>query len=276
MTFLEIEMANRRQKLKLLLFSIVAVISAISSLSCISVKSQPPPEINQEPVPEQPVVKPPTIVVFEVSPTKVTAVEPVILRWEVTGATKATIDQNIGQVPLSGTRKLIPSKNVTYLLTAINAGGSVTRTAAVTVYENVYAVQMALTEDDVKESKFYSAQNTEPKIDDTISTYSIKFTRRGYIVGGDEILDNTVLIFNTVAAAEKYYIQTKSNARETILGIANIGDEGYVMKLAGDGENDPARYIIRFHKNNVYVNVGMLSIYQELESFAKIVESKIH
>jgi hypothetical protein len=268
-------MANRKRRFQHSLFWVLVIIGAISATSCITLRSEPPQQIQPEPVPEQPAVKPPTIVIFEVNPTKVTAVEPVILRWEVAGASTVSIDQNIGKVPLSGTRKLVPSKDVTYLLTATNTGGSVTRTAAVTVYENVYALQIALTEDDVKKSKFFSAQNTEPKIDDTISTYSIRFSRRGYIVGGDEILDNTVLIFNTVAAAEKYYIQTKSNARETILGIASIGDEGYVMKLAGDGENGPARYIIRFHKNNVYVNVGMLSIYQELESFAKIVESRI-
>ena len=268
-------MANSKSRLRLSLLSVLAMVTILSVFSCASVQSLPPQEIQPVPVPEQPKVKPPVIVTFEVNPGKVTAVEPVTLRWEVAGATTVGIDQNIGQVPPSGTRKLIPSKNVVYKLTATNAGGSVTRTAAAMVYENVYALQIALTEDDAKAAKFFSAQNTEPKVDNTISTYSIKFSRRGYLVGKDEILDNTVLIYNTVAATEKRYIETKSNARETIAGSVIIGDEGYVMKLPGDGENDPATYIIRFYKNNVYINIGMLASYKELESFARIIESRI-
>lgn len=257
------------------LFWLAVLLLASSVVACESGNSPPPPPSQPPPAPEQPQVKPPVIVALEVSPAKVTVVEPVTLRWEVTGANTVIIEPDIGQVPSSGTKKLISSKSIVYKLTATNAGGSVTRTAAVTVYENANASQIALNEDDVKQARFVYHQNFEPKIDDTVSTYSVKFVRRGYIMGKDEILDNTISIHNTVAAAEKRYIEIKANAKDIMAGIATIGDEGYVVKILGGDASDPTTYIIRFRKNNVYVNLGTLTTTRELESFARLVESRI-
>lgn len=266
--------ANKR-RLKVFLLGIVALLFASSIVACMPVQSPPALPTKPAPIPEQPQVKPPVIVAFEVSPTKLTVVESVTLRWEVTGAAAVSIEPDVGQVPSSGTKKLTPSKGLVYKLTATNVGGSVTRTAAVTVYENVYASQIALNEEDVKQARFVFHQNFEPKIDNTISTYYVKFVRRGYIMGRDEILDNAVSIHNTVAAAEKRYIEIKANAKETMAGLVTIGDEGYMLKLAGTDASDPATYILRFRKNNVYINLGTLTNTKELESFARLVESRI-
>ncbi len=257
------------------LFWLIALLLASFVVACASMQSPPPPASQPQPAPQQPQVKPPVIVALEVSSTKVTVVEPVTLRWEVSGATAVTIEPDVGQVLLSGTKKLIPSRSIVYKLTATNAGGSAARTVAVTVYENVKASQIALNEDDVKQARFVYHQDFEPKIDDTISTYYVKFVRRGYLMGKDEIMDNAVSIHNTVAAAEKRYIEIKANSKDIMAGIATIGDEGYTVKILGSDASDPTTYIIRFRKNNVYVNLGTLTTIKELEYFARLVESRI-
>lgn len=268
-------MRNIRIRFNLFLFVGMAVLLATMVVACSAFPGSPAPENEPSPVPQLPQIKPPVIVVFEVNPTRVTVVESIMLRWEVHDAATVTIDQGVGEVPLAGTKKLTPVRSNVYKLTATNAGGSVDRTASVMVYENEKASRIALTEEDVKSAHFIYSQNSEPKIDDTISTYYIKFVRRGYSLGGDEILDNMISIHTTVAATEKRYIEIKSNARETIANIVTIGDEGYVVKFSGGDKSGPDTYIIRFRKNNVYVNLGIIPDYKELESFAKIVESRI-
>lgn len=268
-------MGDNKRRWHLFLYMGLVVLLTSPAMACLSLSGSPLPENKPLPVPQSPSIKPPVIAAFEVSPTKVTVVESIMLRWDVTGAATVTIDQGIGEVPLSGTKKVTLARSTTYKLTAANAGGSVTRTASVMVYENENASKIALTEEDVKLAGFIFSQNTEPAVESTISTYYIKFVRRGYVLGRDEILDNTISIHTTVAATEKRYIEIKSNARQNIANVVTIGDEGYALKFPGVDQNEPTTYVIRFRKNNVYVNLGTLTNYKELESFARIVESRI-
>jgi hypothetical protein len=53
------------------------------------------------------------------------------LRWNVIGATSVSIDHNIGTVAASGTVTITPATSTAYILTATNAEGTVTATAAV-------------------------------------------------------------------------------------------------------------------------------------------------
>jgi hypothetical protein len=77
---------------------------------------------------------PPVISSFTASPTGIGAGEASTLSWSISGATSASIDNGVGAVvPLSGTRDVSPSANVTYILTATNAGGSVTRSVTVSI-----------------------------------------------------------------------------------------------------------------------------------------------
>jgi hypothetical protein len=274
--FQESIMKSSKCMWKTVFFVGLAILLLSSATSCVTLTSSPSADSKPAPSPQpSPSVKPPVIVAFEVSPTKVTVVEPVTLRWEVTGATTVTIDPGIGKVPSSGTKDLIPAHSIIYKLTATNAGGSVTRTASVLVYENINASKIALTVDDVGASGFNFRQNFEPQVDDTTSTYYVKFVRAGSLAGRDEILDNAVSIFVTVAATEKYYTEIKAGNQTNIADFVTIGDEGYLLKFPSVDQNVPATHVIRFRKNNVYVNIGTLANFKELESFARIVESRI-
>jgi hypothetical protein len=231
-------------------------------------------ESGRPPVSEPTKVKPPAIIMFEASPTKVTVIEPITIRWEVSGADLINIDQGIGKIPPTGTKKLTPIQSAIYKLTASNAGGEISRTVAITVYDNTNASKIALNDDDVKSTGFSYRRNAEPSVGDTISTYSVTFTRRG-VVSSEEMLDNAIFIYNTVAATEKRYIETKANAKGNLPNIIVIGDEGYILKIPGMDLNEAATYAIRFRKNNVFVNIGTISNLKELESFARIIESRI-
>ncbi len=55
------------------------------------------------------------------------------LSWRVSGATQVTIEPDIGNVALTGTRSVCPSETTTYTLTAENDAGSVDATAELVV-----------------------------------------------------------------------------------------------------------------------------------------------
>ncbi len=57
---------------------------------------------------------------------------PVTLSWTTINATSATINNNIGSVPLNGSLAINPTQTTTYILTAKGKGGSVTASATVT------------------------------------------------------------------------------------------------------------------------------------------------
>jgi hypothetical protein len=76
----------------------------------------------------------PVISSFSASPASIAAGASSTLDWSVTGATKISIDQGIGNVALTGSRAVMPGTTTVYTLTASNAAGvSVTATAQVLV-----------------------------------------------------------------------------------------------------------------------------------------------
>jgi hypothetical protein len=228
------------------------------------------PQDGQETTPsdtKEPILSP-VIVSFDIEPEEITAVESATLQWEVTGAENVVIDQDIGEVPVNGSMSVSPVTDTTYKLTATNEAGSTSRTVSISVMENVNASQIALTIEDVKQSDFIFDMDSEPSVDDTISTYDIRFKRFG------EILDNRISIHTTVKAAEERYNNIKYNNRQEVTDVVRLGERGYVLTYRS---GDPAKeiYVINFQKYNVYVSIGGISDYDELVSLAELVEERI-
>ena len=67
------------------------------------------------------------------TPSSVNPGQSSMLTWSTSGATNVTINNGIGSVPASGTVSINPTVTTTYVLTASNAQGSVSRSATVTV-----------------------------------------------------------------------------------------------------------------------------------------------
>ena len=76
----------------------------------------------------------PVVGQFSAEPTSIERGQSATLRWEVTGdATSVTIDQTIGSVQNTGSRRVFPSTSTTYTLTATGPGGTTTASAVVAV-----------------------------------------------------------------------------------------------------------------------------------------------
>jgi peptidoglycan-associated lipoprotein len=86
----------------------------------------PPPVVDTKPAA-------PTIATFVAEPSTIDRGQSSTLRWVVEGADEVSINNGIGTVMASGTRQVFPSNTTTYVLTARNAGGSVTRSVTVNV-----------------------------------------------------------------------------------------------------------------------------------------------
>lgn len=78
----------------------------------------------------------PSIGSFNANPDIVEKGKSSVLTWDVTSATKVSIEPGIGTVSLTGSQRIFPDKNTTYLLKATNEAGSVDATKVVYVQES--------------------------------------------------------------------------------------------------------------------------------------------
>ena len=78
--------------------------------------------------------EPPAIALFNATPSEINPGQSTTLQWDIKDATSITIDQGIGAIDATGSKKLSPTKTIAYTLTATNAGGTVSK--SVVVYVN--------------------------------------------------------------------------------------------------------------------------------------------
>jgi hypothetical protein len=75
----------------------------------------------------------PEVKKFTATPDTVTQGQQVTLSWEVSDATRITMQPEIGTIPASGTRSITPSSTITYKIIAANDTASTTREVTVNV-----------------------------------------------------------------------------------------------------------------------------------------------
>src|ERR1700683_692019 len=92
----------------------------------------PPPPPAAAPAPPPPPAAP-TITECVAEPSSIERGQSSTLRWGVTDANNISIDNGIGSVQATGTRRVFPSDSTTYTLTATGPGGTKTATATVSV-----------------------------------------------------------------------------------------------------------------------------------------------
>jgi peptidoglycan-associated lipoprotein len=97
------------------------------------------PEVRPEP-PKPKVIARPIVKFFTAEPSTIERGQASTLRWEVTGADTASIDQGLGVIgtspdggTIAGNRAVFPGNTTSYTLRARNAGGEVSETVTVTV-----------------------------------------------------------------------------------------------------------------------------------------------
>jgi len=75
----------------------------------------------------------PPIVKYSAAPAEIAPGQCSTLTWSLQNTQKAEIDQEVGPVPVSGSKQVCPTKTTDYMLTATGTGGKVSETATVTV-----------------------------------------------------------------------------------------------------------------------------------------------
>ncbi len=78
-------------------------------------------------------LNPPINVTFTIAPNVISVGQSATLQWNVTGADSVTIDPNVGEVSLSGSRVVYPSYTTTYTLTASSSCCTETKAAVLSV-----------------------------------------------------------------------------------------------------------------------------------------------
>jgi len=111
--------------LTIIAVSLAALIS--STTGCIKIVRQEPASTPEE------TPAPPIINSFTASPTSINEGQRTTLSWNVSGATKITIQPEIGTAGPTGSLQLSPTADITYTLTATNESGSATGSVTVTV-----------------------------------------------------------------------------------------------------------------------------------------------
>lgn len=75
----------------------------------------------------------PIISIFDLTPSTINTGGSATLSWNVISANSVTIDPDIGNVALAGSRTVSPSSTTTYIITATNNVGTITSVAVLTV-----------------------------------------------------------------------------------------------------------------------------------------------
>ncbi|MGA2041249.1 MAG: OmpA family protein [Bryobacteraceae bacterium] len=93
----------------------------------------PPPPVVTPPAPPPPPPAP-SVTQFGADPASIVRGQSSVLSWTVSGnVTGVSIDQGIGTVQNTGSRRVSPNDSTTYTLTATGAGGTSTASATVNV-----------------------------------------------------------------------------------------------------------------------------------------------
>ena len=117
----------------------------------------------------------PVIDMFEATPGIINAGTSSTLDWHVTGAATITIEPDIGNVSLTGSRVVAPAKATVYTLKATNEAGSVTSTAEITIaatqLHTVEVFSIAAEDGQVRRDKYVGQ---EPSVGDTVSNVAMQ------------------------------------------------------------------------------------------------------
>ena len=114
---------DRRNRI---LIPVVLLVVLVATAGCKK-KTPPPPAVTAPPV-----AAPAPTAKISAIPTELSAGDQVVLSWQTTNATTASID-GLGNVPTSGVKTVTPTTSTTYHLVAKGAGGSADASVRVTV-----------------------------------------------------------------------------------------------------------------------------------------------
>jgi hypothetical protein len=258
-----------------LIIPIITFMACVFITGCITVTPREPESTPDTPPPGSNTIEegPPVIVSFQSSAEEIALGESATLTWKVTDAIAVTIEPDVGNVAQSGSTAVSPTEATIYTLTATNPAGTATREVGVNIAGSVSPERIALQEADVTADGFVLVSSGTPQdIPGAVSSYSVKFKR------GSEELVNTVASFPSEARALNYYILSQEQYRlADAWPIYTINEQkAYVIIIKGSADiPESDKYNIRFTKSNVFVELGYINNYKQLEDYARLIETRI-
>ena len=117
-------------------WSVIWIAIALVMFAVGCKKKAPPPPPPAPPPKEAPAPPPaaaPDISEFSAEPSSIERGGSSTLKWSVTNANQITIDNGVGSVQASGSRSVYPNDTTTYTLRATGPGGTLSKSATVTV-----------------------------------------------------------------------------------------------------------------------------------------------
>jgi hypothetical protein len=144
---------------------------------------------------------PSPVIIFSAYPTTITAGEPSTLKWTVSYATSAEIDQGVGTASLpSGSKSVTPANTTTYTLKAYGPGGAASAQVTVTVNQppqppaiNYFTANPPnILQGEKSTLKWDIANATSAVIDQGIGTVS-------YDIGTRDVAPNTTIVYTLTA-----------------------------------------------------------------------------
>ncbi len=169
---------------------------------------------------------PPTIVTFYANRIIITPGEPVTLSWDVSDATKVTLE-NVGQVNAKDAITLSPVNTTTYVITATNAAGK--STAGITV-----TIQPSLPAEPIYEGMIILKAIPEESGSLVRGTGYLDYTKNETVCAGDTTLNmasRAFLSFNISSIPNNAIIE------EAILDLSDYtqyGDPSYMRSSWGN------------------------------------------
>lgn len=112
----------------------IAIVLAVFAAGCKK-KAAPPPPPPPPPTKtaEAPPSTAPDISEFSAEPSSIERGQSSTLKWSVSNANQITIDNGVGTVQANGSKSVYPNDTTTYTLRASGPGGTLSKTATVTV-----------------------------------------------------------------------------------------------------------------------------------------------
>jgi hypothetical protein len=230
--------------------------------------------IPAAPAPAQPLItEAPSILSFNIEPGEILAGELATLTWETEGSAAVEISPGIGTVSNSGQKTVQPDERTVYTIKASNSAGVDKKTVVITVNMNLKAKPIALSIEEMEDRGYGFYTNSEPSIRGAISTYYVIFK---IDPAQPEFIDNTIYLYRTISEAESIFADDKFHNRNLVANSISIGTQGYYMIIPAANPENPATFSLFFQKNNAYVKLITNLPYPEMESLARIMESRVH
>lgn len=120
-------MRTRRSLGSVVLFSLLALVIAVSGCKKPPVAAAPPPPPPAAPPPAQPTVT------LQASPTVIQSGQSSTLNWSSTNATSLNLTPGVGTVAPMGSTSVSPNGSTTYTISASGPGGSANTNVRITV-----------------------------------------------------------------------------------------------------------------------------------------------